>query len=126
MKWKKTLFDTHASVKSSNVLFATITYDVNRCTIREAWENIGEDFNNWIRNLRKKFGRISYLRGWESSQKGYPHIHVLMIFHDHNFQVAFSQLKKNRLVYRIEEKEEFEKSWNSFVDVQAIRKMSGN
>jgi len=118
-----TLFDPHANMKSSNVIFATLTYDINRCSIREAWENIGEEFNNWIRNLRKKYGRISYLRGWESSQKGYPHIHVLLVFHDCSFTVSFSQLKNNRLVYRIEEKEGFEKSWHSFVDVQAIRKM---
>ena len=59
----RTMFDFHANVKSSNVLFATLTYDINRCSIRDAWENIGEEFNNWIRNLRKKFGRISYLRG---------------------------------------------------------------
>jgi len=100
----KVLFNPHASVKSSNVLFATLTYDVNRCSIRAAWENIGEEFNNWVRNLRKKYGRTSYLRGWEASKKGYPHIHVLMVFHDYSFNVAFSQLKGYRQVYRSIEK----------------------
>ncbi|MCJ7635100.1 hypothetical protein MUP77_22255 [Candidatus Bathyarchaeota archaeon] len=119
----RAFFDPHSNVKTSKVLFATLTYDTSRCSMKEAWENIGEEFNNWIRNLRKKFGRISYLRGWESSKKGYPHIHVLMVFHDYDFKINFSQLKGHRQVYRIEEKEEFEKSWHSFVDVQAIRKM---
>jgi len=54
---------------------------------------------------------------------GYPHIHVLMVFHTHQFRIAFSQLKKGRQVYRITEKETFEKSYHSFVDVQAVRKM---
>jgi hypothetical protein len=45
-----------------------------------------------------------------------------MVFHDYSFKIAFSQFKNNRYVYRIEEKDEFEKSWHSFVDVQAIRK----
>jgi len=82
------LFDPHGSIKSSNVLFVTLTYDVKRSGISEAWETVGEEFNNWIRNLRKKFGRISHLRCWEASEKGYPHIHVLMIFHNYEFRVT--------------------------------------
>lgn len=114
------LFNPHSNIKSSNVLFVTLTYDIKRSTIPEAWETEGDDFNKWIRNLRKKFGRISYFRSLEASKRGYPHIHILMIFHDHKFKISFSQLQ-NR-IYRIEEKTEFEKSWHSFVDVQAIRK----
>ena len=113
----QTLFDSHSSIKLSNVLFATLTYDVKQSSISNAWETEGEDFNTWIRNLRKKFGHISYFRSLEASKKGYPHIHILMIFHDYEFKVAEIRGK-----YRVLEKEEFEKSWHSFVDVQAIRK----
>jgi hypothetical protein len=91
---------------------------VKKATIREAWETIGEDYNKWIRNLRKKYGCISYLRCWEASRRGYPHIHVLMMFHDYEFKVTRMNGK-----YRILEKETFEKSYHSFVDVQAIREM---
>jgi hypothetical protein len=111
-------FDPHSTHKVSSVLFVTLTYDIKRSTVRDAWDKIGEDFNNWIRNLRKKFGRISHLRCWEASKKGYPHIHVLMIFHDYEFKVARIGEK-----YRILEKEEFEKSYHSFVDVQALREL---
>ena len=114
----QTLFDPHNSIKQSNVLFVTLTFDTGRSTIREAWETIGEDFNNWIRNLRKKFGRISYLRCWESSKKGYPHIHALMIFHGHKFHVTRIKGK-----YRVLENDEFERSYHSFVDVQAIQEI---
>lgn len=110
------LFDPHSSIKQSNILFATLTYDIKRSGIKEAWETVGDEFNNWIRNLRKKFGRISHLRCWEASKKGYPHIHVLMIFHDYKFEVTRIKGK-----YRVLEKEEFERSYHSFVDVQAIR-----
>lgn len=41
-----------------------------------------------------------------------------MIFHDYKFQV-----KRLREKYRILEKEEFEKSYHSFVNVQAIREV---
>jgi hypothetical protein len=125
---RHTLFDPHSNIKLSNVLFVSLTYDIQRSSIREAWETVGTAFNKWIRNLRKKYGRISYLRCWESTRKGYPHIHALMIFHDYQFQIAFSQLKKTRngnyrRVYRIQEKAEFRKSYHSYVDVQAVRKM---
>ena len=56
------LFDPHGNVKLSNVLFFTLTYDIKRSTIPEAWENTEEEINRWISNLRKKHGRISYLR----------------------------------------------------------------
>ena len=90
---------------------------MKRTTITEAWETEGEDFNRWIRNLRKKFGRISYFRSLEASKKGYPHIHILMMFHEYEFKVTAIRGK-----YRIREKEAFEKSWHSFVDVQVIRR----
>jgi hypothetical protein len=114
---EQTLFDPHSSTKLSNILFATLTYDVKQSRISNAWETEGEDFNKWIRNLRKKFGRISYFRSLEASKRGYPHIHILMIFHDYEFKVSVIRGK-----YRVLEKAEFEKSWHSFVDVQAIRK----
>jgi len=114
---EQTLFDPHNNIKSSNVLFVTLTYDVKQSSISNAWETEGEDFNKWIRNIRKKFGRVSYFRSLEASKKGYPHIHILMIFHDYEFNLIAIGRK-----YRILEKAEFEKSWHSFVDVQAIRK----
>ena len=82
------LFDPHSSIKLSNILFVTLTYDIKKSSIRDAWETVGGDFNNWIRNLRKKYGRISHLRCWEASKKGGPHIHVFMIFHDYQFRVT--------------------------------------
>ncbi|MFH0896959.1 MAG: hypothetical protein V1850_02775 [Candidatus Bathyarchaeota archaeon] len=118
-----TLFDPHSSSKRSNVIFATLTYDVNRSSVQEATETVGLDYNNWIRNLRKKFGRVSCFRCWKASKKGYLHIHVLLVFHDYEFKISFSQLKGSRMVYRVEEKEEFEKGWHSFVDVQAVREL---
>jgi len=114
----QTLFDPRSNIKRSNVLFVTLTYDAKRTTITEAWATEGEDFNKWIRNLRKKLGRISYFRSLEASKKGYPHIHILMMFHEYDFKVTEMREK-----YRIREKEAFEKSWHSFVDVQAIRKL---
>jgi hypothetical protein len=49
-------------------------------------------------------------------------VHLLMIFHDYEFRIDAQKSKNSK--YRIVEKKAFEKSWDSFVDVQAIRKMS--
>ena len=117
----RSFFDPHGNIKLSNLLFVTLTYDVKLSTIREAWEIVGAEFNKWIRNLRKKFGRVSYLRCWEATKRGYPHVHLLMIFHDYEFRIDARKSKNSK--YRIVEKEAFERSWDSFVDVQAIRKM---
>ncbi|MCW4038528.1 MAG: protein rep [Candidatus Bathyarchaeota archaeon] len=115
---ERTLFNPHANVKIARIVFVTLTFDIKICSIQDAWETIGENFNKWIRNLRKKYGRISYLRGWEASKQGYPHVHLLMFFHDYNFKVIRMKGK-----YRITEKEGFEKSYHSFIDVQAVQKL---
>lgn len=111
-------FDPHGSVKKSGVLHVTLTFDTKLCSIQEAWEGIGRDFNRWISAMRRKYGRISYFRDWEAFANGYPHVHLLMIFHDYKFRVFRSQSK-----YRVAEKSEFEMSWHSFVDVEAVRNL---
>ena len=114
-----TFFDPHSHLKLSNILFVTLTYATKKTTISDAWETIGKDFNKYMRNLRKKYGRISYLRCWGAFRKGYPHIHVIMILHDYTFQVTRIKGK-----YQVLEKEAFERSYHSFVDVQAIRELN--
>jgi hypothetical protein len=109
-------FDSHRGIKQAKVWFVTVTYDMKRPTIREAGGTIGEDLNRGIRNIRKKFGRVSHLRCWEASRKGYPHIHALMIFHDSKLRVTRIQGRNQSL-----EKEEFDKSTHSCVDVPAIK-----
>lgn len=111
-----TLFDPHASIKMSSVLHVTLTFDTKLCSLAEAWEGIGRDFNRWISAMRRKYGRISYFRDWEAFANGYPHVHLLMIFHDYEFRVFRSRAK-----YRVAEKSEFEIGWHSFVDVEAVR-----
>ena len=35
---------------------------------------------------------LSY-QDWEASQKDFPHIHVLMLFHDHSFKITLANEK---------------------------------
>lgn len=113
-----TLFDSRSNIKETNCLLVTLTYDTKRASIQEAWENIGSDFNSYITNLRKKFGKASCVRVWESFFNGYPHIHALLIFHNYGFRTYRHNGK-----WRIKKKGEFENGYHSFVDVQAVRSL---
>jgi len=71
--------------------------------------------------LRRKYGKISYLRVWEAYESGYPHVHVVMFFEEARFSVFphWSE-KENKLTFRIKEKREISQFWHSHVDIQAI------
>ena len=86
-----------------------------------AWEHLGEDFNRFMSALRSKHGRISYLRVWEAYESGYPHVHIVMFFHDAQFFVFphFSK-KEGKLTFRIKDKAQISELWHSHVDIQAV------
>ena len=97
------------------LISVTLTYDTKRCSINEAWENIGKEFNRWISNLRKKFGSISIIRTWEAFQNDYPHINAILLFHDTDFRVFRYKSK-----FRVINKAAFSQHWHSYVDVRAV------
>ena len=99
----------------TSLVSVTLTYHVKRCSMCDAWANIGKEFDVWLKNLRKKFGRISIIRTWEAFQNGYPHINAILLFHDNEFSVFRYKSK-----LRIKEKAAFSKHWHSYVDVQAV------
>lgn len=104
----------------SRAVFVTLTYDTKLSSVQVAWIQEGISWNRWISNLRDKFGEISYIRCFESFVNGYPHIHALLVFKDHEFNV-FRQYSKTekKYVFRVQEKAVFESSWDSNVDVRA-------
>ena len=103
-------------------LYLTLTYDTKRCSIREAWEQIGKEWNRFLSYLKKKFGVISVIRTWESFENGYPHIHAIIYF----FETAFRVIKYKRKkftewrLYDRNLKLEINRGWHSFIDIQAI------
>lgn len=119
----------------SSALWVTLTYDVKRCSRSEALERIGQEWNRFLAALRSKFkGGISVLRSWETSEKGYPHVHACLLFKEARFSVvpwlskaqdpAFTgnsgRQKEAHFSYRIENREEIASLWHSHVDIQAI------
>lgn len=106
---------------STSALMCTLTYDQKRCTIREAWSNIAEEYNQAITSLRQKFGEVSAFRIFEGYQNGYPHIHVIFLFEDQEF----TTFQKNGKI-RISEKGQISEAlnWHSFVDVEGVQHIS--
>jgi hypothetical protein len=105
----------------SSAIWLTLTYDVKRCSRFDAIENIGKEWNAFISALRQKYGKISVLRTWECSEKGYPHIHAILLFQDAKFSV-FPHFSTNegKLTFRIKEKDEIASFWHSNADIQAV------
>jgi len=137
------IFDINEANPKTNVLFVTFTYDTKRCSEKEAWVNIGTEFNRAVSHIKRKFKGCSILRAWEGFKNGYPHIHAIFIFHEKQFDV-FEQYSNvtvgqydGKIVgegdrgvpasskYRIQEKKEFDDSWHSWVDVIAVSSIGG-
>jgi hypothetical protein len=113
---------TDASPKVK-MIFVTLTW-VARGRISESWETVGNHFNRWISNLRQKFGPLSYVRTWEASQKGYTHVHLMILFHQSTFSGFKTLDQDGNFVWRISEKSELEASWPAFIDCRAVRTAS--
>ena len=113
------------NIKTSAVS-VTMTYDKKRCSLRDAWANVGKEFSSWLTKLRKRYGKISIFRTWEAFKNGYPHINVILFFHSVEFSVFRYYSKKNKKsTFRIRNKAAFS-DWHSFVDVQAVSDLKKN
>lgn len=107
----------------TRVLFVTLSQDVNRFGGRYkdsfapavAWKKIGPEFNKWCSAIRQKFGEFAMFRVWESTELGFPHVHVIMVFK----KTFFSGFMHNGKL-RVRGKKFFERCWHSFVDVQGV------
>ena len=101
--------------KKTRALFVTLTYDTKLTSYKEAWKNIGSQFNVFMTKSRKEFGTISSCRVFESFENGYPHIHCILLF-----EKEFNVFKDKKGNFRIKEKKVFEEAWHSHVDVKAV------
>ena len=103
------------SNRTTKALFLTLTYDTKRSSYSEAWKSIGVEFNSFMANVRKEFGKVSSCRVFESFENGYPHIHCILLF-----EKEFSVFRDRQGKFRIREKQVFAEVWHSHVDVRAV------
>lgn len=137
----------------TNVLFISLTNDSKRYGERKscfsgeimeegdrikAWTTIQHDYNNFITAFRKRYGKAWALKSFESTEKGYPHIHIFLItekswkVHSRRKRIT----KKNGEVrwiseYRLgknredrKEKDKISELWHSFVDIKCPVKVN--
>jgi len=112
-------FGEHGIVRS-RCLLVTSTYG-RSVGLTTAWRSIGVDFNRYLSYLRKKYGKLSVVRCWESHLDGYPHVHALIYFQSWSFK-GFSHVNlKGKLTYRVYSRRAVQKGWrHGHVDVLAM------
>ena len=112
----------------TRMLFFTLSYDINRCFRDEGWANIGLEYNRWICRVRSKYGKVSVLRVWQCTCKGYPHVHGILLFEDKergSFKVIRHKDMDGSISCRVSDYGILQGSWHSFVDVSAVRTVRG-
>jgi len=92
-------YGSHGYVKGSG-LHVVLEYDANVVDLRDAWLDVGSDFNRFMSRVRRLFGKVSVVRVFESHESAYPHIHVVLVFHDYVF-LGYSSRRRGHMVYRV-------------------------
>ena len=94
---------------------------------KQSWLTVSYYWNKFVANLRKRFGRVLTVRCYESSDKGYSHIHCILYFKNYSFPTFLKwSYKKNRYLWRIsfQEVEKIKGYWHSFLDIQGMVNLS--
>jgi len=107
--------------KNTCALWTTLTYDTKLCSYKEAWEQIGIEFNAFMAHVRRNFGKVSTCRVFESFENGYPHIHCILLFQEYTFKV----FRDGKGQFRVHEKDIIAQGWHSNVDVKAMSSLAG-
>jgi len=104
----------------SNVLFVSLTHDTKTFLgdRHKAWISVEKYYNNFITAFRKRHGKCWVLKSVESTEKGYPHIHLLIIC-ENSFEVFYHVNKENKESWRVKKKHKISELWyRGFIDVQ--------
>jgi hypothetical protein len=107
-------------IKKTCALWVTLTYDVKLCSFGEGWRNVGVQFNRFMAYIRKKLGKVSCCRVFESFENGYPHIHCILLF-----EASFSVFRDKKGQFRVHSKGIIAEGWHSNVDVKALSSLAG-
>ena len=113
----------HSHARTS-YLFLTLSYYRSDRTIGECWTQLSQDFNRFCAWLRKRNGRIAFIKGYSAHKDGYPHIHAILIF-DKKWLIKRHLDRDGRVSWRLAhygvKKQEFERLWGQgWVDVKAV------
>jgi len=108
--------------KQSKILMFELTVDPKRYSRSDAWGISSKNWNRFLTAVRKRYGRIEFIRTLESQKNGYPHIHGIMGFLEHKFDVELYEGRDGKLtvrLYSLEERDSIKKLWPmGFVNIQ--------
>lgn len=126
--------DCGSSTKQRSILGSW--YGEKELKIVQRGENAGREYlahkkgcscvsclwNKYVTNLREAYGNISIIRTWEGYETGYPHVHAVMLFHDHEFETFHHEGK-----WRIQGKHgsNLEGYGGGFSDVEGLASLRG-
>jgi hypothetical protein len=90
-------------------VFITLTCDpkIWGCGRYDIWRYFSVHFNRFMSFVKKRLGDdyVGFFRVWESTKRGYPHIHIILF------------MKR----FRFLPKWELEKQWGAYVDIRRCR-----
>lgn len=107
----------------SDLLFITLTYDIKKCGVDEAWHCLGKDLNDFLDRMRKKYGKITILRSFESYKNNYPHVHLIVGLKEKELPVVSYVSKKGDERYRLTNKykNEIASFYHSYIKVEGVK-----
>ena len=110
--------------RTTNILHCSNTY------AWRSWETflrISDDTNLFLANIRKQYGKIEYLRVYETQKDGTAHVHLLILFLEYDFKLKKNPVgtlpngHKRKGGWGIYGKSEIAKHWKQgFMDVTAV------
>lgn len=101
----KQFFSTQINKKRLRVRKTKLLYLTGTCNhditgnISNSWDSFGSYWNSFITNIRDQFGKVEFLRAWQSQKNGYPHYHALVYFYDFDFTVTYWEPDKSWRVH---------------------------
>lgn len=111
---------------STNAVFVTLTYRPEGSR-GAAWLDLGASWNLFVANLRKRYGAVEFVRSWESHRSGWPHVHALIIFKDHDFKTQLRwSWRRRKMISRVEGASLIKGYWkHGHVDVEGCETTKG-
>lgn len=82
--------DHRKRIRRTRMLYLTGTCDHAKTgDIVASWTSFGLMWNRFTTSLRDVFGKLAYIRTWQSQENGYPHFHALVYFNDFEFTAVY-------------------------------------
>ena len=121
-------FEDEDEIKKTPILFITTTVDPKRYSIKAAWLDISAELHRFETLLRQKYGSFAKFRVWESHASGYPHSHIVYVFHNEPFTVWEHFDKEGNRSFRIPNKDRdaIKHMWRmGNIDIQGVQDTLG-